>query len=428
MAIRFRSTDSARGSVESLRLKVRRRAAWTMAASLTALVLILAVCKVFIPAQPAVDFVTYVPPGDEMEEQQQQQHDESFEPPSQPVSVVVPTVIVSTATPTLAPFTMDADPSLAPTNSLNNLTGGIGGSGLGNGLGGSKKGGMGGKEAKESAFLGTLWDLKRNKDGKPSQFGDLRAAYANQEVLGVESRFYNKNWDTGDFFSYFRVRQKLYSTCFYMPNCEDAEACHAYDPDGKVGLVKSRWIAIYRAKVRAPASGRFRFYGMADSVMAVRFNGQNVLACGLHNLITNEFGAWTLDDRHPEAGKGRELIAYPSCEVWNEKMGGFAPGEIFTVKKGEWYEMQVLISEIGGWGFGFCLLMEDMDAEEKKKTKDGQPLLMLFRTDMSEPTSKTAYESMDPKYVDDSALTDMPYDEDSYIWEAKPIGPDEKMK
>lgn len=401
-----------------------------MAGILAAMLIVMTVCKVLIPGKPETTFTTtYVEPGDQVEQPQEtrNQVEESKTPPP-PAPPIAP-VIVAVADNTLQSFTMEMDPSLVTEGSGSDPTGSLGGTGLGGGMGGSKKGGMGGKEMIDSSFLGTLWDLKRTKEGKDSQY-NTKNTYANQEVLALESRFYNKSWDIINFTSYYRAKQKLYATCFYMPNCEDIEACHAYDPDGKLGLAKSRWVALYRAKVRAPASGRFRFYGMADSVMGVRFNGQNVLACGLHNLVTSDFGAWTLD-MNPQAANGRELIAYPSCDAWNEKMGGFAPGEVFTVKKGEWYEMQVLISEIGGAGFGFCLLIEAMDEPEfQKKTKEGLPLLMLFRTAASEPTAASAYEAMDPKNVFDNELdkTDMPYDVDSYVWEAKPVGPDEKMK
>ena len=398
-----------------------------MAAILGSLLVILAVCKVFIPQQPDPTFVPYVVTDEVDDQPQQKERPESAEPPAPAAPTIVPDIIVSTATPTLDSFVLDVDPTLVPNTSASDLTGSsLGGDGLGKGSGGSKKGGMGGKEMVESSFLGTFWDFKRTKDGKDSQFG-AKNPYASPEVLGLETRFYTKYWDLAVFSPYYTAKQKLYATCFYMPNCLDKEACHAYDPDGKMGLKETRWAALYRAKVRAPESGKFRFVGAADSVMAVRFNGENVLACGLHDLNTSTMNRW-VPDTYPDATKGRELIAYTSCEVWNDMMGGFVAGQTFTVKRDEWYDMQVLISEIGGRGFGFCLLIENLDEENGKKTKDGKPLLQLFRTALSEPTSKSAYEAMDPANVDETALTDMPYDTDSSIWEAKPVGLHEKMK
>lgn len=424
MAIRFRSTDSARGSVESMRMLMRRRAIYLMSAILLALLVILAVCKVFIMQPVPPSFVSYTEHHDDQEEvQENKREDLSGDPP--PTSMPPISEVIVAPTNMNATFTLDMPEMPAVTDSSSSF--GIpGGDGLGTGRGGSKKGGMGGKEHVESSFLGTFWDLKRNKDGKDSQYG-ARNPYASPEVLGLESRFFSKFWDTNIFSPYYRAKQKLYATCFYMPNCLDKEACHAYDPDGKMGLKEMRWVALYRAKVRAPESGTFRFVGVADSVMAVRFNGENVLACGLHDLNTATMNRW-VPDTYPDATKGRDLVAYKSCEVWNDMMGGFVAGQPFTVKAGEWYDMQVMISEIGGRGFGFCLLIENTSDTDKKKTKDGKPLLQLFRTAFSEPTAKSAYEAMDPANVDETALTDMPYDEDSSVWDAKPMTPEEKMK
>lgn len=407
-----------------MRQLMRRRAVCFMSAIILAISLILWVCKVFIAPPPVQNFVSYVEHMDDDQPEETKQQDIDT-PSAPPTTQPVPEIIVAPTMPSITGFTMDVDMTDLPVSdsSIN-----LGQSGLGDGIGkgSSKKGGMGGKEQISSAFLGTFWDFKRTKDGKDSQYG-AKNPYASPEVLALEGRFFTKYWDLVIFSPYYRAKQRLYATCFYMPNCLDKEACHAYDPDGKMGLKETRWAALYRARVRAPESGRFRFVGVADSVMAVRFNGQNVLSCGLHDLITATMNRW-VPDTYPEANKGRELIAYASCDVWNDSMGGFVAGEPFTVKKGEWYDMQVLISEIGGRGFGFCLLIEYLDENNEKKTKDGKPLLQLFRTALSAPTAKEAYEAMDPSNIDETILTDMPYDEDSQVWEAKPIGLEEKMK
>lgn len=427
MAIRFRSTDSARGSVESLRLKMRRRAICSMVAILSALLIILFVCKVIVAAPVEPSFVQYQETIDDQNIDEvtpkEQLVNENTSAPKPPVA---PPIVIAAPSSASSDFSIDVSMDEFITDSTSTM-GMPAGDGLGDGkYRGSKKGGMGGKEMPESSFMGTFWDLKRTKDGKDSPFG-AKNPYASPEVLALESRFYTKFWDVSLFSAYYRAKQKLYSTCFYMPNCLDKEACHAYDPDGKMGLKETRWVALYRARVRAPESGRFRFVGAADSVMAVRFNGENVLACGLHDLNTATMNRW-VPDTYPDATKGRELVAYKSCEVWNDMMGGFVAGSSFSVKGGEWYDMQVLISEIGGRGFGFCLLIENLDEDNKKTTKDGKPLLQLFRTAFSSPSAASAYEAMDPSNVDETATTDMPYDDDSAMWEAKPVSPEEKMK
>ena len=393
-----------------------------MVAIVSGLLLLLWVTKVFIAPPPAVEFIGYVQPTEIESENEKEYKDISGG--AAPTAPPVPSIIVSADVSADTSFTMEFDPVDMNMDSFTNMSS-LGGDGLGDGIGeGSGRGGMGGGKKVDSAFLGLLWDLKRKPDGKDSTY--KIAKYGNNATLDILSRFFNKNWDLANFANFFRAKQQLYSTCFYMPNALDKEACNAYDPTGKQGLMPGRWVAIYRAKVRAPMSGTIRFVGFADTVMAVRFNGENVLACGLHNLHTAEWGAWTDPDNNPKARQGRELIAYKGCEAWNDIAGGFTPGKEFSVKEGEWYEMQVMVSEIGGGEFGFCLLLDEMNADAKKRTKDGKPLYQLFRTAFSAPTAKETYESI--KYKDDTILVDPPYDMDSRIWQAKPQGPEVKMK
>lgn len=392
-----------------------------MVAIVCGLLILLWVTKVFIAPEPVGTFTLYSQPQEE--EVQTVQETKPLVGRATPTTPPVTNVIVSTTEATVTDFIFE--PFDMPSSGTGSST--LSGSGdLGSGLGsGGSKGGMGSGEKIESSFQGVFWDFKRMRDGRDSQFAIKPSHdYGSSEVLSLESKFYNKSWDVTQFAPYYKSKYSLYATCFYMPNCMDQEACNAYDPEGKMGLKKMRWAALYRAKVKAPVTGKFRFVGIADSLMAVRFNGENVLACGLHNLKTATMNDWTV--LNTKFREGRTLVPYAGCEVWNEDMGGFVVGETFSVKSGEWYDMQVLISEIGGLKFGFCLLIEELSSDEKKTTPDGQPLYQLFRTNLATPTAKEAYESM--KHVDDTALTDMPYDPDSRVWDAKPQGLDVKMK
>lgn len=443
MAIKFRIANTARENMESLRNVMRRRAACLMAAIVLAAGVLLWVLKVFVAPPPDAQFDVYIPPSDESPQQEVKQY-EDLSVKSSP-RTPVPTVIVSTSVAIDNQFSMDLD---MPDLSVEDSGGpsGMGGDGLGNGLGGGNGGGMGGEKV-ESAFLGVLYDLKKRSDGKPSGYAQ---ALFNNEVLVQESKFINKAWDQMAFTPFFRAKQKLYTTCFFMPNSLDEEACNAYDSSGKLGLKPGRWVAIYRAKVQAPATGTYRFVGVADSVMAVRFNGKNVLTCGLHNLNTASWNEWQLEPIYKDSGdsdeldedkmrakvadavKKRGLFAYKGCEYWNMQQGGFAAGEEFSVKRGEWYEMQVLISEIGGGNFGFCLLIDDVSSSSKKRTADGMPLFQLFRTAFVAPNAEEVYKTIKYKDTDKAGnvygFTDPPYDPDGEVWVARPVEPDVRMK
>lgn len=295
--------------------------------------------------------------------------------------------------------------------------GGIGngiGSGIGDGLSGGSAG-MGDRESGGSSFCGRFWDLKKTRLKADSE---LKDPIANLGVMELMSRFYNGNWDTNLFRNYYESSVNLYAACFYMPLSLDKEASNAYDPDGSMGLEPSRWVAVYSARVKAPKTGRFRFVGIGDSVMGVRFNGKNVLQCGFHSLET---GAWNANVEEDYIA-AHEFYEYRSCGSWNMMFGGFRAGEYFEVKEGEWYEMQVLVSEIGGGAFGFCLLIDEEGAP-RKLDADGVPIFQLFRTAFVEPNMEEAYAKI--KFPCDEggfiAKVDPPYDPDSRIWEAEPI-------
>ncbi len=429
MAIRFRSSDSAQGGTgsplsRSQRSKsLLRRAGILTAIILACLLVTLAVTKIFIDRQQPSEFVVYqgVVEEEQTQDAPKMQEITGGKPPTAPP---ITPVIVSTATVEQSPFPFETDMLDAPASSE---TGGLGGDGIGEGLGeGTNRGGMGGKKV-PSSFAGYFWDLKRKPDGKPSSFSQ---ASSNNQVLEFESNFYNKDWRIASLSSYMRADMQLFSTCFFLPNCRDEEAVHAYDPQGKQKLEKSRWVALYRAKVKAPETGTFRFVGAADTLMAVRFDGKNVLACGLHNLRNPTWNEWV---NKPDIKSKRPLVQYAGIEAWNTSMGGFEVGDEFSVKKDEWYEMQVMISEIGGGEFGFCLLIEEI-SPLKTPVKNGKPLFQLFRTAFSAPTVKEAYEAIPAANKqsdvdgDVMLLKDIPYDPDSRIWEAKPVNLNESMK
>ncbi len=320
---------------------------------------------------------------------------------------------------------------------------------LGTGIGESEGAGLGSGESIETAFIGEFWDLKRDRNGKSSEYSEMTA---NLAVLSFLSEFYNEEWKRTELRPFFKSPVKLYATCFLMPNGYDEEATNAYDPTGSLNLEKSRWVIVYRAQVQAPKSGRFRFVGAADSVMGVRFNRKNVLECGLHNLRTD---VW---DEFDSYATKHDNYFYANCEVWNYLCNGFAAGDEFTVEAGEWYDMEVMISEIGGGMFGFALMIQDLDDDASVapttpgwKIPDGSkpsdpldyknhvrglvdsgspagremldlPVFQLFRTAMVQPDIEEIYSTfkfMDPQLM--GSKTRPAYDPDSLVWRARPM-------
>ncbi|MBQ2380907.1 MAG: hypothetical protein II295_11030 [Akkermansia sp.] len=420
MAVRFRTQQEVSSYLQQENRR-KRMIAIAMAAGLVLFLGLVFWCvNVFIADKEIPAFVLYKPGEEQVQERPQKKELHSNVKPSAPK---LDMIVADSAQDTSFMTDVEIDTEGLSVDG-DALGGGLSGDGLGEGIGEGGGPGMGSGEKTENAFVGRFWDLKKTGAGAASKMKDAKS---NTAVLGLLSQFFNGNWNTSMFSSYFESKTRLYTSCFYLPCCLDHEASNAYDPKGKMGLKPSRWVALYRAQVQAPKTGRFRFIGVADTVMAVRFNNRNVLACGLHDLKANSWGAFTWDEgRNESALAGREIIAYDSCEFWNQQMGGFVAGEPFDVKEGEWYEMQVLVSEIGGGNFGFCLLVDDLSEKAMKATEDGKPMFQLFRTNFVAPEAAAVYEQI--KYKDEGVMVDPPYDPDSMLWVARPMKGGDKGK
>ena len=422
MAVKIKMSDVTRERLEAIRKRERRGAIIATSVIVVLLFVMLFIAKIFIPEPPQAEFLVYQPEEDSSPDVQKVKDISGGTPPvAPPVNV-----IVSNAVDAVSVLPMEVDMSLdsMAMDSMGDAFGSSAGLGEGMGGGGGGGAGMGGSKKEESAFVGRFWDLKKTYQGAESRFA---AATAVRDVLALTSQFYNGGWNTGLFSPFMESKTKLYATCFYMPNCYDQEAARAYDPKKKMGLKASRWVAIYRAKVKAPVSGTFRFLGAGDSVMGVRFNNRNVLACGMHKLTAGAEGwnAYFFDEGNNEEMKAADregLVTYSGCEYWNGLFGGFRRGETFSVESGQWYDMEVLVSEIGGGNFGFCLLIENVNEEGGIKDKDGKPLYQLFRTSFIEPNAEEMYENQ-IQFKDDDMRVLPPYDPDSMVWPAKGVTP-----
>ncbi len=412
MPIRIKIPDTLqKGSERNKKIRLIIASAFSLVCVIVAAAILLYFQIVIYKTEPS--FTSYTPPEEQVQEK--------------PIEKPVESSKVSTSS-----FTpvVDIEIIQSPISSPDfNISSGVGSGGLGGGTGdgiggGSGEGepGMGSNKPARSAFVGQLWDFKKTRDNRDSKYSGAANSAFDREVLSILSRFYNGSWRTGMFSPYRRLPSRLFTTAFYMPNCPETEAMHAYDPEGRYKLQSGRWVAIYTARVQAPVSGRFRFVGIADSVMAVRFDGKNVLECGLHTISDGKYFGYQDSTRREQV----DMLQYDSTRAWNEDFEGnyknaFMRGEEFTVEQGKWYDMEVLISEIGGMQFGFCLLLDDMDDGDILSTEgeNPQPIYQLFRTVLIDPTAKASYANMKTTegFPEDSRV-DPPYDPDSLVWPA----------
>lgn len=412
MSLHIEPTEDA---VESLRKERRKNYIAALATSILSVVLagaILYSLTIIIapPEEPKV--VGYItpddaPPSDTPPPPEVQRETSSSSHAETPVKVVVAAAAAPVSLPKI-----DIDPPDEPVMLEEGTALGMG-DGFGPDLGDSTSA-FGTSQPSGSTLVGTFYDTKQTPGGRPTNLSQ-------DQFYSILSRFVTHGWDEKDLNRFYKSPQQLYAAQFYVPRTSANEAPKAYGCADKVK--PSRWIAIYRGKVRAPKSGTFRFVGAGDDVIAVRFNNENVFDYGWFQASLGKQTASTkwiaamenkpgYDDLKKElktAGINVPPVTfykYSSSGHWNRTMGGVVAGKSFKVKQGNVYPIEILISEIPGGEFGMTLLLEEVGmAPMSKDPKTGAPILPLFRTNYGVPKP-------------DKNKEHVPFDEIGIVWES----------
>ncbi len=351
-------------------------------------------------------------------------------------SSVAPSVIVSAGASPVAMAEVEIPSADMPIGTGMEIDLGLD-AGLGEGLGDSG-GGMGSGDAGGSALEGTFYDFKQTAKGASSGIVyDTKTKSTSKESLNKMAAVigeFCRSWNPNVLNKYYQAKEKRYAPHFYIPSVRAEYGPIAF---GAEKIIKpALWAAVYRGKVRAPKAGRFRFVGMGNHLIAVRFKKDLVLEAGwavpsMHKPSDkNPWGTWAMKgtDKNYQAaikaGKDRDhkdYKLYPNAGTpgWNGGLGGLVGGKIFTVKEGEICEIEVLVTDPAGGDFGFVLLIEDVDNPVMEK---GKPLFDLFRTNFLAPDQKSLNEAFEKaKVFDKGAKPQYPvYNKDSLIWTAVP--------
>ena len=306
-----------------------------------------------------------------------------------------------------------SDMSALPSLSSGSISGGLGGRGTGGGKGngngpgfGNGAGiGMGGGTGKmnpfgmlepaNNALVGTFYDLKQDRNRRPTNVGE---ATKFQEIVDKSREilydFVKRGWNEREFAKYYQAPQKLYQTKVFMPSMDANEAPKAFNCAQEVQ--GSRWVVVYRGAVRPPKTGKFRFVGAGDDVLAIRFNGKMVFDYGYEsataNIGLNGKASKLKDDNDRDWKRLRRDMTMPSpVEIRPQgsgrvvkDLGGLAVGLEFEANAGTDYPIEILISEIPGGLFAAYLMIEEVGATYQKD-KNGSPILPVFRLDSNPP-------------------------------------------
>ncbi len=269
-----------------------------------------------------------------------------------------------------------------------NRMAGMGGSGTGLGAGGvgGASGLAGGpmpffglRQTAGGSLTGNFYDLKQDRNGRPTDMAivdqDWRSKAedpANASYYEALSKFCRSGWNEVHLNKFFKGPAPLYSTQLFIPTLAAEKGPEAFNLADKVS--PRRWAIHYQGKVIPPVSGRYRFVGFGDDVLAVKFNGRVVLDCGFQNPANNKpVEKWY-------AAEG--LDVKPA-----EGYGGLGIGLTFDVKAGNAYNMDILTGECPGGFYRAYLLLEKIDETYTKDTK-GNPILPIFKLAPSAPPAR----------------------------------------
>lgn len=281
---------------------------------------------------------------------------------------------------------------------------------------------FGGDVDEESALVGRFYDLKQ-----PIQEGVK--PLNRQGVVEKIREFDGKDWDQRVFAGYYSPEVRLYAPYFYLPRCKASYGPEAFQCNEKENgrrVAPSGWVVVYRGVVTAPESGFFRFVGMGDDTLMVRFDNKLVLESGWSIPTRGDMVLGTKRSYQMEMCSNknkRAFYQYKQTPHWNQVLGGIPAGEVFKVKKGEKYPIEILVSEIPGNEFGFCLLIEKVKspgtAPRGIVAPDKSPVLALFRTNDSLPDYNAIDRALTIGGKDfrvKGSMEGPPFKDDSPIW------------
>lgn len=295
------------------------------------------------------------------------------------------------------------------------------------------------KQPSISALKGTFYDYRYKQNGE--QHPDISKQQDNWwGLISIRSIAIGTLYDLqhgrkNNLSRIYRIPGNLYASHFYIPSrekedisqflpndqfkkheaSEEAGDFITNDTTHEKGF-PGGWLAIYRGKVKAPKSGDFRFVGTADDCIIVRFANRMVLeaGCTVPSSIDkkNNDSIWNAADLgfspkyHQQLLMGRDpahrnydLLKLKSTPKINTLTGGFVAGAPITVKKGEVYNIEVILMDATN-SARFFLMIQEM-------RKDGKLApLQLFRTDDSLPNPS----------VHNMNFEKPDYEENSLIW------------
>ena len=220
---------------------------------------------------------------------------------------------------------------------------------------------FGGGQTIGNDFVGTFYDFKRGRNGRPNSMSE--AKFVNELSI-----FLRGGWKTSRLTKYYRSPKKLYATTIMVPPVRSQVAPTAFGEPDTIGYV---WMVHYKGNLVYPEDIKFRFWGHGDDIMVLRVDGEIVLNASWPSgddagAIQAGCGGWT-------------STSADSSKYWLGN-GGAIVGDWIELKAGEALPMEVMIAEVPGGEFCSMLTVE-VEGMDYPRNRQGGPILPIFKTE-----------------------------------------------
>jgi hypothetical protein len=332
-----------------------------------ALVALLMALIVFMPISTKTPvIVAFSPPGTDQQQDLEKKVQVTQRRPQAPPSAAAARVITSAAAAPVAIPTVDVEldtPSLEFGAGVDFGDGLFDSAGDGGAAGGGTMG-FGTVGRLSGALVGSLYDFKQNRRGRPTD-------ETNPELYGeIVERIQRRDFSEAALSRYFKAPNELSLTHVAIPNTAASEGPKYFGAE-KV-MEPKMWLAHYSGDIVALEPGSYRFVGMADDYVSVFIDGEPQLIGRRPDMGDGVLGRWKPAE---DSGKwGAPLINLPNVvEV------PLAVGDWVEFKAGEKRHIDVSIGERPG-GALYFILMVQKKGETYRTASDGRPILPLFTT------------------------------------------------
>ncbi|MDR0535821.1 MAG: hypothetical protein LBG65_05690 [Puniceicoccales bacterium] len=270
-------------------------------------------------------------------------------------------------------------PNLSISSLQSGPLGGATSKGLDGGAGGGPGGGIGPGSGVERHFVsvfgitrpgsnaleGTLYDLKRSRNGtdlyvhtnQGARMNEMRKAYQAFVRTGLNKVTFDSH--------YLSAKVKLYTPDIFIPPLMAEMAPRAFDCEKEISA--PGWLAYYEGYITPPKTDAYRFAGMGDDGMLVAINRQVKLwapwtQAGMQTWIKPQ------KDWEP---KGAHL---PQGRLPGLGRGGRYYGSWFNMSKGNTYFVQIVIAESAGGLFSSELMIQQKSQNPENLPSNAVPL------------------------------------------------------